>query len=341
MATSWNYRNFAKATISGSHNTVVTTLNLVAGHGTRLGSAWPAMAVVWQSSAFPDPADAFHDSPSKTELVKITNRTTDALTVVRAQEGTVGLDMTDVSKTFTIMLVHTAVQIGSEANLFENVKSHGAVGDGVADDTTAVIAAIDAAVDGGTVFFPSGSYALTTWPTAGKVVTKKLHVLGTVFSTLTGAVTADFLDIRDNFTMEYMSFSGWKSVVLLDNNPGTIDRVAVRNCYSTGHKHFFRWFPLAASQVIDSIQIEGCKLVNGTDRNLYVCASGVNPGTFENCIISNNVIDGGTRAIHVGENTTDKILPLQFKRVIIQGNSISGQASASTDVLTVSNWSSV
>jgi len=44
-----------------------------------------------------------------------------------------------------------------------NVKSHGAVGDGIADDYPAVMAAIQEIVDGGggTVFFPAGEYALS------------------------------------------------------------------------------------------------------------------------------------------------------------------------------------
>src|SRR5205823_7338982 len=49
-----------------------------------------------------------------------------------------------------------------------NVKSYGAVGDGVADDTAAVQAAIDAAnstagalAGGGIVFFPLGSYLIS------------------------------------------------------------------------------------------------------------------------------------------------------------------------------------
>src|SRR5207244_11447079 len=63
-----------------------------------------------------------------------------------------------------------------------NVKSYGAVGDGVADDTAAVQAAIDAAnstagalAGGGIVFFPLGSY----------LISASLRVYGGI--TLTGA----------------------------------------------------------------------------------------------------------------------------------------------------------
>jgi hypothetical protein len=44
---------------------------------------------------------------------------------------------------------------------WKNVRTHGAVGDGVTDDTAACQAAITAAGAGGTVFFPTGTYLLS------------------------------------------------------------------------------------------------------------------------------------------------------------------------------------
>lgn len=49
------------------------------------------------------------------------------------------------------------------ASLFVNVKDFGAVGDGLTDDTTAIQTAIDSIKNtGGTVFFPFGTYKITT-----------------------------------------------------------------------------------------------------------------------------------------------------------------------------------
>jgi hypothetical protein len=50
---------------------------------------------------------------------------------------------------------------GSLKNYFINVKAYGAVGDGVTDDTTAIQAALNAALTGGIIFFPAGTYIIT------------------------------------------------------------------------------------------------------------------------------------------------------------------------------------
>lgn len=63
---------------------------------------------------------------------------------------------------------------GKETKVFYNVKDYGAVGDGVADDTDEIIAAIAAAPAGGTVFFPVGTYLVSAQLTVGKV----LNILG-------------------------------------------------------------------------------------------------------------------------------------------------------------------
>ena len=51
-----------------------------------------------------------------------------------------------------------------------SVKEHGAVGDGVADDTAAIVAAVTAAGEGGRVYFPKGQYKVseTLWPLSGQ-----------------------------------------------------------------------------------------------------------------------------------------------------------------------------
>ena len=61
----------------------VTTLNVTAGQGVNFPSTFPFLITIWDETTYPDPTD-----DSSAEIVKCTGRSTDALTIVRAQEGT-------------------------------------------------------------------------------------------------------------------------------------------------------------------------------------------------------------------------------------------------------------
>lgn len=66
---------------------------------------------------------------------------------------------------------------GRTLEVWENVKAHGAVGNGVVDDTAAIQNAIDALPSsGGTAFFPAGTYKLSSGITTG--TTKPVHLMG-------------------------------------------------------------------------------------------------------------------------------------------------------------------
>ena len=78
------FSNNARSTLNGSITNVATTINLAAGTGARFpnptGGDW-FLATLWEMSG---------TSEVNHEIVKVTARATDALTVVRAQEGTTG-----------------------------------------------------------------------------------------------------------------------------------------------------------------------------------------------------------------------------------------------------------
>lgn len=61
----------------------VTTLNVTASEGANFPSTFPFLITLWDETAYPDPTD-----DSGMEICHCTARTTDALTIVRAQEGT-------------------------------------------------------------------------------------------------------------------------------------------------------------------------------------------------------------------------------------------------------------
>ena len=60
-----------------------TTLNVASGEGNNFPSTFPFRITIWDEITYSDPSD-----DSGMEIVHCTGRTTDALTIVRAQEGT-------------------------------------------------------------------------------------------------------------------------------------------------------------------------------------------------------------------------------------------------------------
>ncbi len=104
MSTVWLQKeNNAKSTLDGAITNVATTLTVQAGEGARFPSSGDFMLALWTRSAFADPVD----DTGHAEIVKCTSRSTDSLTIVRAQEGTTGYAHADGE---TVMLTWTKAQ---------------------------------------------------------------------------------------------------------------------------------------------------------------------------------------------------------------------------------------
>ncbi len=102
-------KNFARVTVSTGYDASATSIALTGGHGALL----PAPAtdglfnlVWWNSTDYSNPSD----DPNK-EIVRCTARSTDTLTVTRAQEGTTGSTKNTSSKTYKMVLATTAKMI--------------------------------------------------------------------------------------------------------------------------------------------------------------------------------------------------------------------------------------
>lgn len=102
-------KNFAKVTVSIGYDDVATSIVLTGGDGAKL----PAPAtdgqfnlVWWNSTEYLDPSD----DPKK-EIVRCTVRSTDTLTVTRAQEDTSASTKNDAGDTYKMILSPTAKMI--------------------------------------------------------------------------------------------------------------------------------------------------------------------------------------------------------------------------------------
>lgn len=124
-----------------------------------VSAATAAALALKASTSYVDTQDAATASTAQTNLVAHTSRSDNPHSVTKSQVGLGSVDNTsDLSKP-----ISTAVQAALDEKvavdeLVFNVKDYGAVGDGSTDDTTSIQDAIDAAVDGGIVFVPPGTY---------------------------------------------------------------------------------------------------------------------------------------------------------------------------------------
>lgn len=94
--------NFAKVTVSIGYNAAAVSIALTAGHGTRLPSTFPYPLVWWNSTDYPDPAD----DPNR-EIVTVTARSGDTLTITRAAESTSASTKNTAAKTYKMALCIT------------------------------------------------------------------------------------------------------------------------------------------------------------------------------------------------------------------------------------------
>lgn len=107
--------NFAQGTVSTGYDASATSIALTSGHGARFPSTGPFRCVWWNQTDYPNPAD----DPNR-EIIEVTARSTDTLTIVRGQETSFGglsaSTKNTSAKTYGIALIHTAETHNELAN---------------------------------------------------------------------------------------------------------------------------------------------------------------------------------------------------------------------------------
>lgn len=113
-------KNFAKATVTdGNYDASTTLIDVITGHGDRLPDA-PFNAVWWNATDYPDPSD----DPT-VEIVRVTGKSGDTLTITRAQEGTADSDQNLAGKTYSLIAGMTARTITEMVgNVFTGVSPY-------------------------------------------------------------------------------------------------------------------------------------------------------------------------------------------------------------------------
>lgn len=102
-------KNFARCIVSTGYSAAATTVVLSSGEGAKLPqpSTDGAFNLVWyDASTYSDPADDLN-----VEIVRCTARTSDTLTITRAQEGTSATAKNTAGKTYYMILAITKKMI--------------------------------------------------------------------------------------------------------------------------------------------------------------------------------------------------------------------------------------
>ncbi|MGY3406105.1 hypothetical protein ACVWZV_002218 [Bradyrhizobium sp. GM5.1] len=158
-------KNFAKCTVSTGYDASATSIALSSGHGGKLPnpSADGAFNVVWWNSTdYGDPAD-----DPNVEIVRVTARSSDTLTVTRAQESTTASTKNTAGKSYKMVLALTQKMIiDIAASFFPKEVPTGSVND--SNVTFAFTAQPRAVVINGSTYFSDstvGGSVVWTWST--------------------------------------------------------------------------------------------------------------------------------------------------------------------------------
>jgi parallel beta-helix repeat protein len=231
---------------------------------------------------------------------------------------------------------------GSTTDVFINVKdaTYGAVGDGIADDTTAIQAAFTAAallVSGGIVFFPAGIYKITTKITISNT---PIMVLGAGIDVsvivnkndTNGIFDYDTNDVKDAFNIENITLATdqigggdainctWPATAtstIKNFNANNVSIVPFRGEEAAAYFTFGIQLTNAHNGALNNMLIRGkdvdvtssagirllgtCRDVKISNSNIFYSSNGIiGAGTSERCVVDNCTIEWVTKGVAFG-----------------------------------------
>lgn len=186
--------------------------------------------------------------------------------------------------------------LSASYGFFINVKAFGAVGDGVADDTSALQSAMDGVAAGGTVYFPAGTYKITD------------HVRFPSNATIAGAGTSTLI------TQATANKAVLVSKAYIAGSPGGRTQIRdLRLKASTGTSahglvlcDFF--------SLVRNVEIDGCGGYGILTTRTRADATTVGSSLVENSFADIVVRDAGLNGFRGGDGVTDCWLSNFFVR---------------------------
>ena len=223
--------------------------------------------------------------------------------------------------------------LGSESFGIVSVKSYGAKGDGVTDDTAAIQAAIDAMVNGCVLYFPTGTYMITQLDFSSDNI---VFVGGQNAILKCSAIIGEFTYITaDNLTFNNLIFDAnlkAKTAIWVDVSHENLkfNNCQILNCYDNG-----------AASPVRGILIKGnCSNIRITDcifNTMTATPNGVtgdNGGTSRAIEITPNISIGETYStdIIISNCTIKNVTPREDGDAIVISGGLNLDENASVIV---------
>jgi hypothetical protein len=176
----------------------------------------------------------------------------------------------------------------ADARSFTNVKAYGATGDGTTDDTAAVQAAVTAVGAGGTVYFPKGTYSLSSASTKAISVTGNITLIGDGESSVlkhSGTVSTggkNFIEcsgigsrcVFRSLKMVGPTLSGSSSTVdntAVFHSSTTTGTLVINDCYISGFAYSVRTWSGGTHRVeVYNSRIEGANFITPGSMGLVI-----------------------------------------------------------------------
>ena len=191
------------------------------------------------------------------------------------------------------------------ANLRANtvdVSAYGATGNGTTDDTAAIQNAINAALSGDTVYFPGGTYKVSSRINFLSNKTYAGEYAGTVRSILNQSTANTFTGQLQggavNVTLDGLTFQN--AGLAVDQSGGAAQNLTIRNC--TFQNILTGSYP--NNQVIFiSVGATNCSITNNTFTNIV--DTGILCWSLNNCMIADNTFDTFNEGSHITGTCTN------------------------------------
>lgn len=180
---------------------------------------------------------------------------------------------------------------------FVNVRDSGAVGDGVTDDTAAIVSAFGSVARGGTVYFPGpGKFLVKGAGTEIFLIQQPVNVVGDGWGAAATNATTIIVDATVSSTTDIFHFKSADTW----NGGGMRDIMILPQSGTPGRHAVFIETPVG---VISNFKISHCYLGNlgGFGIRAYN-SGGVVTGGFFTSVIEDCLIDNGIRFIAVGDS---------------------------------------